>query len=154
MKDIPDSIFHSRSLACKTPYGAVPSGRQVVFSAYPNRSRGVNYVTLWIEEDGGAPVSYPMRWHGHADTRDRYSVAFIPPHPGLYWYYFTVDCPDGPRYVARGYGGRCEIIDSPGDKYQLTVYDPAYHPPRWFGEGITYNIFPDRFRGHRTPVPR
>jgi len=75
----------------------------------------------------------------------------VPPHPGLYWYYFTVDCPDGPRYISRGYGGRCEIIDSLGDKYQLTVYDPDYHPPAWFGKGITYNIFPDRFRRHQPP---
>ncbi len=152
MKDIPDSIFHSRLIMCKNPYGAVPAGKPVVFATYPSRRRGVNYVTLWIEEDGCEPVSCPMRWHGHKDTRDQYSVSFVPPHPGLYWYYFTIECPDGPRYVSKGYGGRCEIIDSPGDKYQLTVFDPAYHPPRWFGEGITYHIFPDRFRRERPPV--
>ena len=55
-------------------------------------------------------------------------------------------------YAMRGYGGRCEILDTLGDKYQLTVYDPAYRPPSWFGEGITYNIFPDRFCRDRMPV--
>ncbi len=54
--------------------------------------------------------------------------------------------------AARGYGGRCEVLDSMGDRFQLTVYDPSYRPPRWFGEGITYNIFPDRFCRDRDPV--
>ncbi len=94
----------------------------------------------------------PTRWYGLAGARDRYSVTFTPDHPGLYWYYFTIDTADGPRYCARGYGGRGEIIDALGDKYQLTVYDPAYQPPGWFGEGITYNIFPDRFCRDRLPV--
>ncbi len=150
--NIPDIMFHSRSLACKSPYGAAPAGRPVIFSTYPNRASGMNHVKLCIEEDEGETFTLSMRWHGNEGNRDCYSVSFVPPRPGLYWYYFTVECRDGPRYVSRGYGGRCEIIDSPGDRYQLTVYDPAYHPPRWFGEGITYNIFPDRFRRDKPPV--
>lgn len=114
----------------------------MIFSTYPKREHGTEHITLWVEEDGCEPQAFPMRWYGLAGARDRYSVAFTPGHPGLYWYYFTIDTADGPRYCARGYGGRGEIIDTLGDKYQLTVYDPAYQPPRWFGEGITYNIFP------------
>ena len=145
-------MFHSRELACKKPYGAVKAGETVEFSVYPRRERGIQYVTLWVEEDGGQPEAFPMRWYGLAGARDRYSTSFTPDHAGLYWYYFTVDGSDGPVYAMRGYGGRCEILDTLGDKYQLTVYDPAYRPPSWFGEGITYNIFPDRFCRDRMPV--
>ena len=152
MKAIPDCMFHSRELACKKPYGAVKAGETVEFSVYPRRERGIQYVTLWVEEDGGQPEAFPMRWYGLAGARDRYSTSFTPDHAGLYWYYFTVDGSDGPVYAMRGYGGRCEILDTLGDKYQLTVYDPAYRPPSWFGEGITYNIFPDRFCRDRMPV--
>ncbi|MDO4269821.1 MAG: glycoside hydrolase family 13 protein [Eubacteriales bacterium] len=152
MRTVPDCLFHSRHLACKTPYGAVPAGQAVVFSAYPKRERGTDYVTLWVEEDGCEPQEFPMRWYGLAGARDRYCAEFRPDHPGLYWYYFTLNTPDGPRYASRGYGGRCEILDAPGDKYQLTVFDPAYVPPRWFGEGISYNIFPDRFCRDKMPV--
>ena len=130
----------------------MPAGQTVTFSTYPKREHGTEHITLWVEEDGCAPQAYPMRWYGLAGARDRYSVTFTPDHPGLYWYYFTIDTADGPRYCARGYGGRGEIIDALGDKYQLTVYDPAYQPPGWFGEGITYNIFPDRFCRDRLPV--
>ena len=93
-----------------------------------------------------------MRWFGLAGARDEYGASFTPPHAGLYWYWFTFDTADGPRFCARGYGGRCEVLDSMGDRFQLTVYDPSYRPPRWFGEGITYNIFPDRFCRDRDPV--
>ena len=152
LNTIPECIFHSRKIECKSPYGAVPAGQTVTFSTYPKREHGTEHITLWIEEDGGTPVAYPMRWYGLAGARDRYSTTFTPDHPGLYWYYFTFDTADGPRFCARGYGGRGEIIDTLGDKYQLTVYDPAYHPPRWFGEGISYNIFPDRFCRDKMPV--
>ena len=149
---IPDCTFHSRLLACKSSYGAVAAGTAVEFSVFPRRERGIQYATLWVEEDGGAPQAYPMRWYGLAGARDRYSVTFTPDHAGLFWYYFTIDTADGPRYCVRGYGGRCEVLDAMGDKYQLTVYDPAYQPPAWFGEGITYNIFPDRFCRDKAPV--
>ena len=152
LKTIPDCMYHSRDLACKTPYGAAPAGKPVVFSAYPERARGTAHATLWIEEDGGVARSLPMRWHGIFGERDRYSVQFTPEHPGLYWYYFTIEMSDGPHYCMRGYGGRCELLDNIGDKYQLTVYDPDYKVPAWFGEGISYNIFPDRFCRDRVPV--
>ena len=52
MNRISDSMFHSRSTACKKPYGAVPAGQAVEFSVYPQRAQGALQVTLWIEEDG------------------------------------------------------------------------------------------------------
>ncbi len=152
LNTIPDCVFHSRSLACKAPYGAVPAGQTVEFSTYPKREHGTEHITLWVEEDGKEPEAFPMRWYGLAGARDHYTTSFTPSHPGLYWYYFTMDTADGPRYCARGYAGRAEIIDTLGDKYQLTVYDPGYQPPRWFGRGITYNIFPDRFCRDKMPV--
>ena len=145
-------MFHSRSPACKKPYGAAPAGKKVEFAAYPRREQGISRMTLWVEEDGQQAEAYPMRWFGLAGARDEYGASFTPPHAGLYWYWFTFDTADGPRFCARGYGGRCEVLDSMGDRFQLTVYDPSYRPPRWFGEGITYNIFPDRFCRDRDPV--
>lgn len=145
-------MYHSRNQLCKMPYGAVAAGQTIVFSAYPERERGTERILLWIGRDGEEPDAIPMRWHGLAGSRDRYSVNYTPETPGLYWYYFTLDTADGPRYVVRGYGGRCEIDDTLRDRYQLTVYDGSYKSPAWFGEGVTYNIFPDRFCRDRAPV--
>ena len=151
MNRISDSMFHSRSTACKKPYGAVPAGRAVEFSVYPQRAQGALHVTLWIEEDGCQAESHPLHWCGYQGSHDRYTVTYTPPHLGLYWYYFSVELADGLHYCARGYGGQAELLESVGDKYQLTVYDGDYHTPRWFGEGITYNIFPDRFCRDKAP---
>ena len=148
---ISDSMFHSRSTACKKPYGAVPAGQAVEFSVYPQRAQGALQVTLWIEEDGCQAESHPLHWCGYQGSHDRYTVTYTPPHPGLYWYYFSVELADGLHYCARGYGGQAELLEAVGDKYQLTVYDGEYHTPRWFGEGITYNIFPDRFCRDKAP---
>lgn len=142
---IPNVLFHSRISACKSPYGAVPFGQTVSFSLFPERKQQPHQLLLWIGMDGREPISFPLRWFGASDMRDQYSVSFCPKEAGLYWYYFTATFDGATRYVSRGYGGQCEILDYPGDQYQLTVYDPAYQPPRWFGEGITYHIFPDRF---------
>ena len=152
MKIKADVMFSSRSLDCKTPYGAAAAGETVTFSLYPRREQSVQRAALWVERDGGEPRRLDMRWFGLSGARDRYSVTFTPETPGLYWYYFTIETPDGPRCCARGYGGRGELMDAPEEKFQLTVYDPASRAPAWFGEGITYNIFPDRFCRDRAPV--
>ena len=121
MNHIPECMFHSRSLACKKPYGASPAGEPVEFTVYPCREHSVSRLTLWVEEDGQQAAVYPMRWFGLVGARDRYCASFTPPHSGLYWYWFTFDTADGPRFCARGYGGRCEVLDSMGDRFQLTV---------------------------------
>ena len=84
---------------------------------------------LWIEEDGCQAESHPLHWCGYQGSHDRYTVTYTPPHPGLYWYYFSVELADGLHYCARGYGGQAELLEAVGDKYQLTVYDGDYHTP-------------------------
>lgn len=123
----------------------------MTFCIYPKRAHSICEATLWIEEEGGQPQAVPMRWNGLVGSCDRYITTYIPERPGLYWYYFVIKNAKGTAYAGRGNGGYCEIHDMLEHKYQLTVYDPGYHSPAWFGEGITYNIFPDRF--HREKMP-
>lgn len=66
-----------------------------------------------------------MRWYGLAGAPGPVQHVVTPDHAGLYWYYFTVDGSDGPVYAMRGYGRPLRVLDTLGDKYQLTVYDPA-----------------------------
>ena len=40
-----------------------------------------------------------------------------------------------------------------GGRWQLTVYDGRGHTPEWFGSGVSYQIFPDRFCRSRIPDP-
>ena len=42
LNHIPECTFHSRSLACKKPYGASPAGEPVDFTVYPRREHSVS----------------------------------------------------------------------------------------------------------------
>lgn len=146
------SIYTSRDTACKQPYGAVAAGQTVNFSVYPTREVFLRGVTLYISEDGKEPIAYPMHWGGLRGDRDHYCTTFTPETPGLYWYYFAVEDRHGARtYICRGAAGVGYESDTVQDLYQLTVFDGSYAVADWFGRGITYNIFPDRFC--RTEVP-
>ena len=71
MKIKPDVMFSSRSLDCKTPYGAAAAGETVTFSLYPRREQSVQRAALWVERDGEAPRRLDMRWFGLSGARDR-----------------------------------------------------------------------------------
>lgn len=124
----------------KTPYGAVPSGASVTFTLRPPRSEGFNSGTLLarMEQDNDRMRSIPMPWISTDYLEDVFTgVLDTTGYVGLVWYSFQLE----------GLDGRCQEIGP----YQLTVYDASEPVPDWFGEGVCYQIFPDRF--HRGSVP-
>lgn len=146
------SIYCSRREACKSPYGAVPSGQTVKFSIYPLRSAGVLSAELRLAADGEPPVCLEMQWSGYSGARDCYTVAVPAGEPGLFWYYFRITTAESEYYICRSMGGEGAVQEQPGDQFQMTVFDGAYRVASWFGKGITYNIFPDRFCRTRVPA--
>lgn len=70
-----------------------------------------------------------------------------PQEPDLCWYAFRFTRADGSTvcYGRSGWCGQDALV-----RWQLTVYEDT-PTPAWFGQGVTYQIFPDRFR--RTSVP-
>ena len=83
-------------------------------------------------------LTVPLRWSGLDGDRDLFSGALdTTGYLGLVWYSFQLERLDG------------KTLELP--ERQLTVYDGAAEVPAWFGEGVTYQIFPDRFR--RTSIP-
>ncbi|MBE6956213.1 MAG: glycoside hydrolase family 13 protein [Ruminococcaceae bacterium] len=135
-------IFDSRDLRYKKPYGAVPSGTRVEFCLRPRRQLGFSRAVLQarFEMDGNRVTEITLPWSdtdlgydcfaGRLDTGD---------YVGLVWYSFRLEGLDG-RHMELG-------------EYQLTVYDAKEVVPDWFGQGMTYQIFPDRFFRTRTPDP-
>ena len=135
-------LFDSRDIRCKDPYGAVESGTKVRFCLYPKRSRGFSraWLIARFEMRGDETRTIPMPWtdselsvdvfSGELDTGD---------YVGLVWY----------RFVLEGLDGRRQEVG----EHQLTVYDGTQTVPDWFGQGVTYQIFPDRFFRTRIPDP-
>ena len=138
MTDTP--IFDSRDPRCKTPYGAVASGVPVRLTLRPRRGDGWSraFVKARFEFRNDETVTLPMPWTGLDGDRDLFSCELdTAGYLGLVWYSFRLERLDG------------KCLELP--ERQLTVYDGTVEVPAWFGEGVTYQIFPDRFR--RTSVP-
>ncbi|MDR0840036.1 MAG: glycoside hydrolase family 13 protein [Christensenellaceae bacterium] len=132
-------IFHnSRLLRCRAPFGAAQAGGQVeLFIQAPAAARVT--LRLWVQ-------AHEVLVQG-ARRGEGVRFVFSAEEPGLIWYYFILDTPQGRRYygVAAGTGGEGILYDAPPPSWQVTVYDPAYQTPGWFCEGIAYQVFPDRF---------
>ena len=135
-------VFDSRDLRYKSPYGAVPSGTPVQLALRPQRSMCFTkaYLIAEYESKDHQKVMQPMVWEGYELDQDLFTTQLITKdYVGLVWYSFNLT----------GLDGRKETLGP----YQLTVYDGSEEVPTWFGEGMTYQIFPDRFLRSRIPNP-
>ncbi|MCI8423527.1 MAG: DUF3459 domain-containing protein [Lawsonibacter sp.] len=134
--------YDSRDPRYKNPYGAVSSGTAVEFTLRLPRLEGFAKVMLTavFESQEARTVTLPMPWVGLELGRDLFrAVLDTGDYVGLVWYSFTAETFRGKK---RELG-----------HHQLTVYDGSQTVPTWFGEGVTYQIFPDRFRRTRIPDP-
>ncbi len=135
--------YHSADPAFKEPYGAVPTGTAVRFSLRPDRAGGFSRGVLLarFEFRDNETVEVPLLWEDTELGRDVFSGTLdTGDYVGLVWYSFRLERLDG----------RC----SQSQEYQLTVYDGSETVPAWFGRGLTYQIFPDRFRRSKLPDPK
>lgn len=131
--------FNSRDPACKSPFGAAPCGTEVSFSVFAGPEEVTGGQLLLLEEFSGQERAIPMTW---ADGALR-CVYRTPEETELVWFAFSLTRPDG--QVLR--------LDKNGGRWQLTVYDGQSRTPGWFGQGVSYQIFPDRFCRSRMPRP-
>lgn len=135
--------YDSKDLRFKTPYGAVPGGTEVTFTLRPLRSEGYSrgVLTARLESWDNRRIEVPMVWTGLDGERDMFTGSInTDGYMGLIWYSFRLERLDGKS-------GR------ESQEYQLTVYDENDKVPRWFGEGMAYQIFPDRFCRLTVPNP-
>ena len=142
---MPDrAVYNSRDSRCKSPYGAVPSGTKVQLTLRPLRAEGFSRATMSarFEFRDDATVTLNMPWSGLDGARDLFTCTLdTGDYVGLVWYSFGLERLDGKGRKMFG-------------PYQLTVYDGGEVVPEWFGEGTTYQIFPDRFRRTQVPDPQ
>ena len=131
--------FNSRDPACKSPFGAAPCGTEVSFSVFAGPEEVTGGQLLLLEEFSGQERAIPMTW---ADGALR-CVYRTPEEPELVWYAFSLTRPDG----------QVLCLDKNGGRWQLTVYDGQSRTPGWFGQGVSYQIFPDRFCRSCMPRP-
>ena len=146
--DIP--VFDSRDLRYKSPFGAVPCGTMVTATVRPLLSEGFDHVTMVVYGEFAASRREVVLTHaGTEGDRCLFTGAYMAPEePELIWYCFRLVRRDG-QVVWLGKNGYCG--EGEAHSWQQTVYDDSLPTPDWFGRGVTYQIFPDRFR--RTEIP-
>ena len=135
-------VFNSRKERYKSPFGAVPCGTEVRFFVEAEAEFTACVLRCYHE--------FADKWTGTPllPCPDGFGGVYTAPAEGeLVWYTFSLTGKDGSS-VCLGKNG-CGGDDR--TPWQLTVYEETY-TPQWFGEGVTYQIFPDRFC--RTAPPR
>ena len=144
-------VFDSRSESCKKPYGAVPCGTAVSYTVRPLRREGWSRCVLVTQREfSGQTAELELPCTGQDGNRNRFSGIFsAPAEPELVWYWFRLFREDGSSILLdrSGYHGG-ENVQS----WQLTVYEES-STPAWFGCGVVYQIFPDRFCRLELPDP-
>ncbi|MBD5162294.1 MAG: glycoside hydrolase family 13 protein [Oscillibacter sp.] len=144
------AIFDPRDSQYKTPYGAVPCGAKITVTLRPDRSEKFSACSLVLfEEFADAYWEQPLTLAGEETGRTLFTGSYdAPDQPELIWYGFHLRRENG-EDAWLGKNGFCQEKEIAF--WQQTVYDGTLSTPDWFGRGVTYQIFPDRFR--RTAVP-
>ena len=136
--------FDPRDLLFKSPFGAVPCGADVSFCFRPERGAAVTRCELLAHgefADQWTTVELtPAQEDGHVVY---HGIFTAPDDVELVWYHFRLSWADGGT-SCYGKNGLCAW--DAVEPCQLTVYDDTHKTPAWFGRGVTYQIFPDRFR--------
>ena len=137
-------IFDSKLTQFKDPFGALPSGQSVTFHVYLPKRIAAERVDLVIHTDDSPDVDIPMELVRFTADENVYQCVFCPARPKLYFYNFRfVD--NGVPHTLTPDDYKCAEIDGSGSSWQLTVYDKNVKTPSVLGDGILYQIFPDRF---------
>ena len=131
----------------RSPFGAVQLGGTVSLSIDVWED-DVTFCTLRVWTDAHGEELIEMRGAEHAGGL-RFTATYKPAETGVVWYSFDIEASDGAvwRYGAREGWVTGEGAFAYGDppSFQITVFSPRARQPRWYREGIVYQIFPDRF---------
>lgn len=145
------AVFDSRDPHCKKPYGALPCGERCTLTCRPLASDGFTHCSVIIRREfAGHEMQVELPFSGFWEDRACFSHTLSPlQSPELVWYWFRFWRDDGSGCFLDKTGYHCEGTPVP---WQLTVYEKR-PTPAWFGEGVTYQIFPDRYCRLSIPNP-
>ena len=136
-------VFDSRCLQCKEPFGAAVCGQTVTFRCRPLSQEAFTHCALVLyHEFSDTTQEIELTLRGPDGDRTLFTCEIAAPaEPELTWYHFRFWRENGTGCDLDKTGYRSDGGCQP---WQLTTYRPSV-TPEWFGKGVTYQIFPDRF---------
>ena len=147
------TIFDSRNIAYREPFGAVASGTNVRLTISLSKTVFHESPELWVfhADQWDSPEIFPMKMSQCHSSSNFYSIIYKADKPGLFYYCFHVIENGRETYICKNRNGRGVIMPSRGDLWQLTVYAKEFKTPEFLKGGVIYQIFPDRFYNSGTP---
>lgn len=146
--------YDAWDLSCKRPFGALKNGEAVTLTLRVADCLGAHGAAVVVRSDGadnGRRIV--MSPNGITNHFSIYEIRFSVEQTGLWFYRFEIEIDTGILFVGRGEHA-CAAIGDFLPEWQLTVYDSQFDTPNWPGNGLLYQIFPDRFfRAERAPLP-
>lgn len=140
-------IHNSWNTEYRMPFGALEL-ESVVRLGIDINDLDVDEVYLCLNFDGNNGINIKMTNAGKRGDYIRFSYSLIlPSKPGVMLYWFKIITSNGILYYgnnADNNGGCGEIYESEPPAFQITIYK-KFNSPKWFKDGIVYQIFPDRF---------
>lgn len=146
-----DWILHNSQLpAYRSPFGAVPCGRNILLRLEMGAALQPDTVTvrLWHNVTGESKVDMSLLEQKCTDKKVYQTQFTASDIPGVLWYYFIISTGGKTWYYGNNpasLGGVGVVYTQAPPAYQVTVYKPGLIVPDWYKEGVMYQIFIDRF---------
>ena len=155
-----NAYHNSHDLFYREPFGAVACGQRITLRLRTFSTVLVDacILRLW-EKDREITLSmHRITENSQSSASDSVPKAVeekslfegdyeVPDSPGLIWYYFVIRVGSQTLYYgnnSKRLGGESELSEQVPPSYQITVHKPI-EVPKWYKEGIMYQIFVDRF---------
>lgn len=140
-------LHNSQQTTFRNPTGATEHGNTINLQCSTNADWQGAKVTLRLWQNSTGETLIHMQadengiWHTAQLNTSEMSLEPI-------WYYFIIEKNDLKTYYGNNsakLGGLGNTYSDQPESYQITLYKEKYPLPKWFTDGIVYQIFPDRF---------
>ncbi len=133
--------------------GAFPCGETLRFAVTCPRALGVTAVVLRLAPDGGVETDTPFVFTATdpETLTDRYELtldtaALCETNAcGLFYYRLLFVRRADTLFSDSLNNVDFDLVAHGGSAFRLLVHEPDFAPPAWFGEGVMYHVFVDRF---------
>lgn len=136
-----------------TPYGAFPYGETLRLQVTCPRKLGVTAVVLRLNRDGenAADTPFSFRDSDYESGNDTYELTLDTAalcerdRSGLFYYRLLLVRRQDTLFTNSYNNVDFELGADGGTAFRLLIYDPDDPVPAWFGRGVMYHVFVDRF---------
>ncbi len=133
--------------------GAFAAGTVLRLAVTCPRTLGATAVVLRLNRDGEAEHDTPFSFVETDPTSvtDRYELTLdtaalcAPAASGLFYYRLLFVRSADTLFTDSVNNVDFELVPRGGAAFRLLIHEPDFAPPAWFGEGVMYHVFVDRF---------